>query len=167
MTSIVAVGSCIEADMPDIEYHRWTGPIREAADPLLALCEAVFAEFDADYLLGRLPHVADPDLWLAIEGGEWVGFKLGYRRGDALLYSWLGGVHPRLRGCGVASALMERQHAHAAAAGYRFVETRTRAANTAMILLNLRHGFHVAGFEVDARGMAVATLRKTFESALA
>jgi hypothetical protein len=55
---------------------------------------------------------------------------------------------------------MERQHAHAAAAGYRFVETRTRAANNPMILLNLRHGFHVAGFEVDAKGIPVVIQRK-------
>lgn len=152
--------------MPDIDYQRWTGPIRGAADPLLALCGAVFLDFDPDYLLGRLAHIADPDLWLATEGGEWVGFKLGYRRGDALLYSWLGGVHPRLRGQGVASELMRRQHAHAAAAGYRFVETRTRAVNNAMILLNLRHGFQIAGFEVDARGIEVVTQRKALESAL-
>jgi len=153
--------------MPQIDYQRWTGPIADAADPLLGLCTAVFGEFDPAYLLDRLPRVTDPDLWLAIEGGEWAGFKLGYRRGDTLLYSWLGGVHLRLRGQGVASQLMERQHSHAAAAGYRFVETRTRAANNPMILLNLRHGFHVAGFEVDAHGIAVVTQRKTLESALA
>lgn len=152
--------------MSQIEYQRWTGSIADASDLLLALCTAVFGEFDPLYLLGRLPHIADPDLWLAIEGSEWAGFKLGYRRGDALLYSWLGGVHPRLRGQGVASELMQRQHAHAAASGYRFIETRTRAVNNPMILLNLRHGFHVAGFEVDARGIAVVTQRKTLESAL-
>jgi GNAT superfamily N-acetyltransferase len=146
--------------MPQIEYQHWTGPIADAADPLLALCQAVFDEFDPAYLLGRLPRIADPYLWLAFEGGEWAGFKLGYRRGDALLYSWLGGVHPRLRKHGAASALMQRQHAHAASAGYRFVETRTRAANNPMILLNLRHGFHVAGFEVDARGIEVVVQRK-------
>ncbi|KRC82177.1 GNAT family N-acetyltransferase [Sphingomonas sp. Root241] len=153
--------------MSDIEYQRWTGPIAAAADPLLALCKAVFAEFDSTYLLARLPHIADPDLWLAIEDGEWAGFKLGYRRGDALLYSWLGGVHSRLRGQGVASELMERQHAHAAALGYSFVETRTRAANNPMIRLNLRHGFHVAGFEVDAHGIEVVIQRKRLEGALA
>lgn len=153
--------------MPELDYQRWTGSIHDAADPLLALCNAVFGEFDSAYLLGRLPHLADPDLWLATERGEWAGFKLGYRRGAALLYSWLGGVHPRLRGQGVASALMVRQHAHAASMGYRFVETRTRAANNPMILLNLRHGFHIAGFETDARGIEVVTQRKRLESALA
>lgn len=152
--------------MPKIEYQRWSGPIADAADPLLALCKAVFLEFNSSYLLTRLPRIADPDLWLAIEGGEWAGFKLGYRRGDTLLYSWLGGVHPRLRGQGVASKLMERQHAYAAAAGYRFVETRTRAVNNPMILLNLRHGFHVAGFEVDTRGIEVVIQRKRLEGAL-
>ena len=146
--------------MSDIDYQRWTGPIAVAADPLLALCKAVFPEFAPAYLLARLPHIADPDLWLAIEGDDWAAFKLGYRRGDALFYSWLGGVHPRLRGQGVASGLMERQHAHAAAVGYRFVETRTRAANNPMIRLNLRHGFHVAGFEVDAHGIEVVIQRK-------
>ena len=150
--------------MAEIDYQRWTAPVADAADPLLALCDAVFGDFDPAYLRARLPHIADPDLWLAVEGGEWAGFKLGYRRGDALLYSWLGGVHPRLRGQGVASALMERQHAAAAAAGYRFVETRTRAANNPMILLNLRHGFHIAGFEIDARGIAVVTQRKQLEA---
>lgn len=153
--------------MSDIDYQRWTGPIAGAADPLLVLCKAVFAEFDSTYLLARLPRIADPDLWLAIEGGEWAGFKLGYRRGGALLYSWLGGVHPRLRGQGVASELMKRQHIHAAAAGYRFVETRTRAINNPMIQLNLRHGFHIAGFEVDANGIEVVIQRKTLEGELA
>lgn len=143
-----------------IGYERWQGSMAEAADPLLALCRSVFAEFNDAYLLDRLPRLDDPDLWLAIEGGAWRGFKLGYRRGSHLLYSWLGGVDAALRGQGVASELMRHQHAHAAALGYRFVETRTRAANNAMILLNLRHGFHVAGFEIDAHGNPVVTQRK-------
>ncbi|NIJ18613.1 GNAT superfamily N-acetyltransferase [Sphingomonas naasensis] len=146
--------------MAEIDYQRWTGTVADAADPLLALCTAVFGTFDPAYLRGRVPHIADADLWLAIDQGEWVGFKLGYRRGEGLLYSWLGGVDPRMRGQGVASELMRRQHDHAAAAGYRFVETSTRAANNPMILLNLRHGFHVAGFEIDARGIAVVIQRK-------
>ena len=35
-----------------------------------------------------------------------------------------------------------------------------RAANNPMILLNLRHGFHVAGFETDSSGIAVVIQRK-------
>jgi ribosomal protein S18 acetylase RimI-like enzyme len=143
-----------------IDYERWQGSMADAAEPLLALCRSIFPDFTPAYLLDRLPRLTDPTLWLAIEQGEWKGFKLAYRRGGDLLYSWLGGVSPDLRGQGIASELMRLQHDDAAANGYRFVETRTRAANNSMILLNLRHGFHVTGFETDARGIAVVIQRK-------
>jgi GNAT superfamily N-acetyltransferase len=146
-----------------IGYERWQGGMADAAEPLLALCRSVFPDFTDAYLLDRLPRLADPMLWLAVEGGAWKGFKLGYRRGGALFYSWLGGVAPELRGKGIASELMQLQHEAAAAHGYRFVETRTRAANNPMIVLNLRHGFHIAGFETDAQGIPVVIQRKTLE----
>lgn len=147
--------------MPDdIACRHHDGSIEAAAAPLLALCRAVFADFDDCYLTARLPYLADPSLWLAERGGEWIGFKLGYRRGPELLYSWLGGVVPEARGTGVASELMRRQHEHAATQGYAMVETRTRAANNAMLIVNLRHGFHIAGFETDARGIPVVIQRK-------
>jgi GNAT superfamily N-acetyltransferase len=148
-----------------IDYLHWEGPIGEAAGHLLALCRAAFDGFDDSYLLDRLPRLTDPDLWIAEREGEWVGFKLGYRRGPDLLYSWLGGVAPSARRLGIASALMERQHAGVLAQGYRFVETRTRAANNAMVIVNLHHGFHIAGFEIDARGIAVVIQRKVLVGA--
>ena len=143
-----------------ITYRRWSDPIEAAAEPLLALYRAVFEHIDDAHLLSRLPNMTDPMLLIAEDAEGWVGFKLGYRRGSALLYSWLGGVHPRARGQGVASALMVRQHEAAAAEGYAHIETRTRAANNAMLMLNLRHGFQIAGYETDARGIPVVTLRK-------
>ena len=143
-----------------ITYRRFSDPIETAAEPLLNLYRAVFEHIDDAYLLSRLPNMTDPMLWIAEDAEGWVGFKLGYRRGSGLLYSWLGGVHPRARGQRVASALMVRQHDAAVAEGYTHIETRTRAANNAMLMLNLRHGFHVAGYETDARGIAVVTLRK-------
>ncbi|MGY4398225.1 GNAT superfamily N-acetyltransferase [Sphingomonas sp. UYAg733] len=127
---------------------------------LLELCAEIFPGFDQEYLASRLPRATEPDLWLAYDAAGIVGFKLGYRRGASLFYSWLGGVHPRARRAGVAEALMERQHARALASGYTHIETRTRAANNGMIILNLRHGFHVAAFEIDASGIPVVTQRK-------
>jgi len=144
----------------DMRYRQWPEPIDAAAAPLLTLYRVVFDHIDDNYLLSRLPNMEGAMLWIAEDAQGWVGFKLGYPRGASLLYSWLGGVHPRARGQGVASALMERQHEAAAGQGYAHVETRTRAANNAMLMLNLRHGFHVAGFEVDSRGIPVVTLRK-------
>ena len=147
-----------------IGYTRWQGSMADAAGPLLALCRSIFPDFSDSYLLDRLGKLNGPMLLLACEGDAWKGFKLGYRRGDALFYSWLGGVAPEVRGQGVASELMKRQHAQAAADGYRFVETRTRAANNPMILLNLRHGFVVAGFETDAHGISVVIQRKPLDT---
>ena len=145
-----------------LRIETFAGTAAEAVALLLPLCEAVFTDFDTDYLAGRLPHVADPHLLLARRpDGVPMGFKLGYRRGDSLFYSWLGGVAPEARRIGLAALMMERQHEEVRALGYRHVETQTRAANNPMILLNLRHGFHVVGFEVDSRANAVVTQRKT------
>lgn len=143
-----------------ILYRRWEGPIEAAAQPLLALYRAVFDDVVDSYLLDRLAGLDDPDLWIAEGDGEWVGFKLAYRRGPGLLYSWLGGVRSTYRGRGIASALTVLQHDHARVRGYAHVETRTRAPNNAMIQVNLRHGFQICGFEVDARGIAMVLQRK-------
>lgn len=143
-----------------ISYRRWNGDVTAAAEPMLTLYQAVFESADDAYLTSRLPSLVDPVLWHAGDETGWLGFKLGYRRG-ATFYSWLGGVHPRARGQGVASTLMLRQHEGAALDGYGFVETRTRATNNAMLILNLRHGFQVVGFEMDSRDLAVVTLRRS------
>ncbi|WP_052215828.1 GNAT family N-acetyltransferase [Sphingomonas sp. ERG5] len=146
--------------MSGIDYRRHGGSADEAIALLLPLCMMLFPGFDPNYLALRLPGVAGADLWLAYRGDELVGFKLGYRRGPHLFYSWLGGVHPSARRLGIADALMVRQHEAATASGHTHVETRTRAANNAMIMVNLRHGFQVVGLEIDAQGIPVVTQRK-------
>lgn len=129
------------------------------AQPLAPLCVRIFPGFDPAYL-GRLAHVDEPLLCRALAGGGMVGFKLGYRRGDALFYSWLGGVDPDFRRRGIAEALTGLQHETLVRRGYRFVETRTRAANAAMLIVNLRAGFTITGYETDAKDFAVVTQRK-------
>ncbi len=139
-----------------------TGPaVAALGDELLALCEAAFDSFDPRYLLDRLADLDSPAATLARDdNGRLVGFKLGYRRSPELFYSWLGGVHPDARRQGIAARLMAAQHDWARDAGYAAVETRTRAVNNAMIILNLQSGFHVAGFEVDGGSRPVVTLRR-------
>lgn len=128
---------------------------------LAELCARVFEQFDPAYLADRLPFVADPVLHLAQgEDGAPLGFKLGYRRGPALLYSWLGGVVSAVRGQRIAERLMQAQHDWAIGQGYRDVETRTRAANNRMIIVNLRAGFHIVGLETDTAGHAVVIQRR-------
>jgi GNAT superfamily N-acetyltransferase len=131
---------------------------------LVELCTQVFESFDPDYLAQRLAHLVDPVLHLAQRSdGAALGFKLAYRRGPALLYSWLGGVIPAARGQGLAERLMQAQHDWASAKGYAEVETRTRASNNAMIIINLKTGFQIAGVEAGDAGHLMVILRKTLK----
>lgn len=132
---------------------------REQEDAIVHIAAQVFSGFDGDYVRSRLPHVVDPLLIVAAVNKQWLGFKLGYRRGPSL-YSWIGGVHPDGRRRGIAQGLMNYQHEAARTLGYQSVTTRTRAVNNPMIILNLRNGFHISGFEVDEKGMAVVTQQK-------
>lgn len=128
---------------------------------LADLCARIFDSFDPDYLARRLPTLVDPVLHVAHgDDGAVLGFKIGYRRGPSLLYSWLGGIVPEARGRGIAARLMQVQHEWAAAQGYDFVETRTRASNNRMIIVNLTAGFHIAGVESDEAGHLVVIQRR-------
>ncbi|HEY0625374.1 MAG TPA: GNAT family N-acetyltransferase [Allosphingosinicella sp.] len=134
------------------------------ADTLADLCAAAFHSFDGSYLLNRLPGLSGVAAVVALEKGAPIAFKLGYRRGHDLFYSWLGAVHPLWRRKGVARRLMEAQHRWANEQGYRFVETRTRASNTPMIILNLSAGFVISGYEVDRAGHPVVTQRRNLSA---
>lgn len=123
-------------------------------------CSLIFPDFSTAYLTERLSTVADPALVAARDGGEITAFKLGYRRGEDLFYSWLGGVVPAARRQGLASRLTTMQHEWALSRGYEWIETRTRGANQPMIILNLRQGFEICGFETSPEGVSVVTQRK-------
>jgi len=152
------------ADGSDITLFEGAS-VRGQQAMLAELCARIFDSFDPDYLARRLPLLADPVLHVA-HGDRHapLGFKLGYRRGPSLLYSWLGGVVPEARGQGIAARLMRAQHDRAAAQGYDFVETRTRASNNRMIIVNLKAGFHIAGVESDEAGHLVVIQRRRLNS---
>lgn len=129
-------------------------------EELLALCRGVFPDFAPAYLLDRLPRLDGAAVVTAREpSSRLVGFKLGYRRGETLFYSWLGGVHPGARRLGLGRRLMAAQHAWARSKGYAHVETRTRVSNNPMIILNLQSGFLIAGFQLDKAGIPVVIQR--------
>jgi GNAT superfamily N-acetyltransferase len=143
------------------EFQLHTGDDARRDGELLAVCNAAFGQFSATYLTDRLRQIADPCLFAArLDDGALAGFKLGYRRGAVLFYSWLGAVHPQSRRLGIARELTQRQHEWAQAQGYRCIETRTRAVNRAMMILNLAAGFEVCGFESDSGGHPVVIQRK-------
>ena len=135
-------------------------PVLALADEILGLCHALFPDFTDGYLTDRLPTVTGLAV-VAARGadGSLLGFKLGYARGEGTFYSWLGGIHPSIRRQGVGRRLMQRQHGWARERGYAFVETRTRTANNAMIILNLQSGFHIVGYDEDSAGQPTVTQR--------
>ena len=89
---------------------------------------------------------------LAVEGREVVGFKLGYRHPDGVFYSWLGGVHERKRGQGIASLLMESQHEQLRVLGYKKVRTYGRNIKKAMLIVNIKQGFSIVSTFIDEKG---------------
>lgn len=130
------------------------------AGEILALCRALFPDFTDAYLMDRLPTVTGLAV-VAARGadGALLGFKLGYERGESTFYSWLGGIHPSIRRQGVGRWLMRLQHEWAREHGYAYVETRTRTANNAMIILNLQSGFQIVGYDERSDGQPSVTLR--------
>jgi GNAT superfamily N-acetyltransferase len=130
------------------------------SDEILSLCRVLFPDFTDAYLIDRLPRIIGPAV-VAARGadGALLGLKLGYARGEGTFYSWLGGIHPSIRRQGVGRRLMHLQHDWARERGYTYVETRTRAMNNAMIILNLQSGFHIVGYEDDGTGRPTVTQR--------
>lgn len=136
-------------------------PVLSKSEELLDICIKAFNTFDRHYLTERLVFARHLSMVEArSEAGALTGFKLGYSRGRLLYYSWLGAVHPRWQGQGIATALLKHQHAWAHSCGYSQIETRTRTENAAMIILNLKSGFVIKGFETDRNGSGVITQRK-------
>lgn len=114
-------------------------------DAVSRICEAVFGSAEPHRIRWRLTHMPDASVLAVRDGEQMVAFKAGYAVSDTKYYSWLGGVLPDYRRRGLASALMERQHAWLRARGYGMVETATNQDNRAMAAANLKHGFLIAG----------------------
>ena len=79
------------------------------------------------------------------DGGEDLGYKLGYALDEREFYSWLGGVMPQVRGRGVAQALLEEQEAWALAQGFKVIRVKSRNCFPAMLRLLIRNGYAIDG----------------------
>ncbi|POZ56092.1 hypothetical protein LYSIN_00875 [Lysinibacillus sphaericus] len=77
----------------------------------------------AQLTLEKLESKKDLLCLFAVEKEEIVGFKLGYPHSYGVFYSWLGGVHEKMRGQGIASQLMRQQHEKVLELGFSKVRT--------------------------------------------
>lgn len=145
-------------------FARFEGPREEAVAIALDLCREVLPRLDPVQIESRASLAHGLSLWTACDRGSVVGFKIGHAGGPGSFFSWLGGVRPEFRRCGVATGLMRLQHGDLRAQGFHFVETRTRPDNPSMIVLNLKHGFRIVGCEIDSLQRHVVLQRNALDA---
>jgi GNAT superfamily N-acetyltransferase len=138
-----------------IDYNIELPPFRaELVAEIAGLCEAVFKEAVSD-LQWRLENMPCQTVVCARASGHLVAFKAGYAMSKSKYYSWLGGVHPNVRRQGIASRLMELQHAHVSDRGFETIETAADEGNTGMAQVNLKHGYVVCGIRSKPKRVQV------------
>jgi len=81
-----------------------------------------------------------------------AGCKVGYDVGEQEFYSWLGGVLPPYRRCGIAAILLREQERILAESGYRSVGVKSVRPASAMQLLLQKEGYACVGIETASRG---------------
>jgi len=116
--------------------------------------QAIHAQvFNGEHLkLEKLEGKKELLCFFAVEKDKIVGFKLGYTHPDGVFYSWLGGVHEKMRGQGIASQLMRHQHEKVQALGFKKVRTYGRNERKAMLVTNIKHGFDIISTFEDDKG---------------
>ena len=136
--------------MSEIEYRLFEGtPTDEVLSWVTTLSQSVFGGGSTPEIRTRLAGRQHILACIAFSEGQPIGFKLGYMDRPHYFESWLGGVAESARRQGVADELMRRQHQWCVDKKISIVTTNTNDENTAMMILNLKHGFVVVGTTFD------------------
>jgi len=144
-----------------IEYLVFeTFPNESYVDSMRRLHDSIFTGQCSNTIAAELDKRSRFLILLAIEAGSVVGYKIGYEDRTNRFYSWLGGVDPELRGRGIASELMRRQHEWCRNHGYQTIRTHTKNKWRDMLILNIRHGFDIIGTYTDEKGEPKIILEK-------
>lgn len=131
---------------------------------LKLLNEILFGSWDEKGFHDRLKNHSSFLLLGARVQGKLIGFKLGYARDRSEFYSWIGGVHPEYRGVGIAQDLMRSQHEWCRDQGFQKISTKSQNRFKEMLLLNLREGFEISGFERSSATGSKILLEKVLVS---
>lgn len=148
-----------------INYEVSAAPLEESTiSAMWDLAQICFTSGPSPAFSDRVAEKRNPMAVMAWRDQDPVGFKLGYERTHEEFYSWLGGVHPDFRRCGIANELLVLQHDWCRRNGYRSVSTEALNHNRAMLKLNLQHGFLIVGTRTDDRGLKVLLARDLAEA---
>ena len=105
---------------------------------------------DVSFLERRLNHHRQVLAMIAELEGKPVGFSCGYELRPSTYYSWLYGVLPDARRLGVASQLMDAQHAWVRAHEYEMIRMESYNQYRPMILLAIKRGYDIVGIRWDS-----------------
>ncbi len=156
--------------MSAIDYQEFEGPIDEAT--LLRLGTMAGPVFAAPGQPGLAAAAWAEQFGIAVNGHRWihlctasadghlVGFKVGRSNDPRTFESWVGGVLPTARKQGIASQLARLQDAWCRANGFQFIQTETAHDNAAMLTVNLKQGFCIAGTYLDRGAHLKVVLQK-------
>jgi len=97
----------------------------------------------------RLKHQRGIFGCYAFDDDMLVAYKIGFEPRPRYFESWMGAVAHEYRRQGLAARLMVEQHKWCTERGYRIISTITDASNRAMLILNLKSGFVIAGTHMD------------------
>jgi predicted GNAT superfamily acetyltransferase len=143
----------------ELSYQHYSNlPPEPQLTSLLGLLTGIFDNQSSSDLRSELTYQANRtglQTLLAVTNEQVVGCKLGYERKPGHFYSWLGGVHPDYRTHGIASELMQQQHAWCSQQQYKTIRTQTYNQWRSMLILNLRHGFDIIGTVQGERGLTI------------
>ena len=133
--------------MTSVEYRCFTGqPTEQVLHWLTEVNQHIFAFNEtAERLAHLFQQQQEALLCLAFQEGKVVGFKLGFKENSITFDSWRGGVLKSARRQGIARQLMRLQHKWCEEHGIKVIKTTTNSDNTAMLILNLQHGFEIVG----------------------
>jgi predicted GNAT family acetyltransferase len=137
-------------------------PEKNVLDGILHLHEQIFGQ--KDNLLEKMERKPNILIFVALDRGHVVGYKIGYELDKQTFYSWLGGVDPNIRKQGIGSMLMERQHDYLRDVGYKVVRTKTMNKWRNMLLLNIKSGFDVIETYIDDKGLHKIVLEKKLDA---
>ncbi|MCK6457223.1 MAG: GNAT family N-acetyltransferase [Phycisphaerae bacterium] len=89
-------------------------------------------------------------LLLALVDQRPVGYSVGFELKPSVFFAWLAGVLPELRRQGIASQLMEAQHAWAAENGYSYIRIECHNAHRAVIHMAIALNYDIIGLRWDS-----------------
>jgi GNAT superfamily N-acetyltransferase len=147
--------------MAEITYRTFEGPPSDEVHGWIdQLSLSLFAPGGSDERRAMLKGRRHIHVCIAFDGQTPVGFKLGYMPRNHYFESWLGGVLPASRRQGIGGELQRLQHAWCARQGFRILTTTTSSDNTAMLILNLQHGYTITGTFLDRQDHVKIILQK-------